>query len=262
MKRISKILAAVAGFLLGSASAVFAGVVMSETAIASGALGNGVQHRTIYLQGNKQKVDTDIVQTITDLDKRLLYIIDKQHKNYVEIPLSSLSGALNGLGGPDSATIELKRTGAKQVIADQSCDEYRGREGNDQLQITVSACVSNSAPGAREIARFDRKMLARMPALEPKPAKQESAGIVLEKKSVVNLRVADLSRQRYRTASLITKTSVDEIRVKQLEAETFTPPKGYSKVENEPGEELPDDLESATLEQPVFGWHQPPSNSA
>jgi hypothetical protein len=257
MKRIAKILAAVAGFLLGSATVVSAGVVMTETAIASGPVGNGVQHRTIYVQGNKQKVDTDDVQTITDLDKRLLYVVDKTHKNYVEMPLASLSGALPSNGGPASAAIELKRTGAKQVIADQKCDEYRGREGNDQLEVAVSACVSTSAPGAQEIARFDRKMLSQMRGLQPKPSSEESAGVVLEKKSVVNLRVADLSQQRYRMASVTTKTTVNDIRVKRLAAQTFQPPKGYSKVENQPREELPDDMESTRLEQPLSSWRGP-----
>lgn len=257
MKRISKILAAVAGFLLGSATVVSAGVVVTETAIASGTVGNGVQHRTIYVQGNKQKVDTHDVQTITDLDKRLLYVIDKTHKNYVEMPLGSLSGALPGNGRPVGAAIELKRTGAKQVIADQNCEEYRGRQSNDQLEVAVSACVSTSAPGAQEIARFDRQMLSQMQGLQPKPSSEESGGVVLEKKSVVHLRVADLSQQRYRMASVTTKTTVNDIRVKRLAAQTFQPPKGYSKVENQPGEELPDDMESTRLEQPLSSWRGP-----
>ena len=58
MKHASKVLAVAVGFLLGSVSAVSAGVVMSETAVASGLNGNEMVHRTIYVQGNKQKVDT------------------------------------------------------------------------------------------------------------------------------------------------------------------------------------------------------------
>jgi hypothetical protein len=248
--RFSKVFAAAIGFLLGSVSAVSAGVVMSETAVASGLNGNEMVRRTIYVQGNKQKVDTDGVQTITDLDKRLLYVVDKTRKNYVELPLTSLSGAPEG-SVPGGAAIVLKRTGGTQVVAAHSCDEYRGRTVNDQLQITVSACVSASAPGASEVARFDRRMISQIAGLKPGTSTEESAGVVLQKKSVVNLRVSGPAQQGYRTASMTTKTTVNSIKVRPLAAQTFAPPKGYAKVEKkETPAELPDGVESAMLTQP------------
>ncbi|HKD66922.1 MAG TPA: hypothetical protein VKB84_08795 [Candidatus Binataceae bacterium] len=245
MKSVSRVFAAAAGFLLGSATVVTAGVVMSETAVSSGAIDNSVRHRTIYVQGNKQKVDTDNVQTITDLDKHMIYVIDKEKKNYVEVPLASLNDLFSGGGGSADAAIDLTRTGSKQVIAEHRCEEYRGRQGNAQVQITVSACVSSSAPGAKEIARFDRAMIAQMRGL--KPESSASTGVVLEKKSVVSLRLPDPSQPGYKTTSLVTSTRVNGIQVKQLAAQTFTPPKGFSKVQNQPPQELPDELESAAL---------------
>jgi hypothetical protein len=256
MKHVSKVFAVAVGFLLGSATAVWAGVVMSETAVASGLNGNEMIHRTIYVQGNKQKVDTHGVQTITDLDKRLLYVVDKTHKNYVELPLASMSNALAGSGVPGGVAIVLKRTGGTQVVADHSCDEYRGREANDQLQITVSACVSMSAPGASEIARFDRRMISKIRGLKSGTSSKESAGVVLQKKSVVNLRVSGPAQQGYRTASLMTKTTVNSIKVKPLAAQTFTPPKGYTKTQSEPPTDLPDGVESAMLLQPLSYCHR------
>ncbi len=116
MKHVSKVFAAAVGFLLGSATAVWAGVVMSETAVARGLNGNEMIHRTIYVQGNKQKVDTDGVQTIMDLDKRLFYVVDKTHKNYVELPLASMSNALAGSGVPGGAAIVLKRTARPAAV--------------------------------------------------------------------------------------------------------------------------------------------------
>src|SRR5580692_7436194 len=92
MKRLL-VLAGMVGFLLGSETVLSAGIVMSETAIASGPIRNGTQHRTIYVQDNKRKVDTDGVQTITDLDKVLLYVIYKNRRNFVEVPLRSLNEA-------------------------------------------------------------------------------------------------------------------------------------------------------------------------
>jgi len=262
MKRIAKVVAVAGGFLLGSATAVAAGVVMSQTAVASGPTVNEMQHRTVYIQGNKEKVDADDVQTITDLDKRLLYVIDKAHKNYVEMPLAMAEDPVPESGGGDEdggEKIVLERTGGKQVIADQNCDEYRGGKRDGPLEIAVSACVSDSAPGAREIARFDREMVAQIGHLKPTPSGKDSAGVVLEKKSVVNLRLPDPAPHRYRTASLTTKTTVDSIKSARLADQTFTPPKGFSKIQQQPsGREfphnLPDDLESAMLQHPRRGF--------
>src|SRR5690242_11409200 len=104
MKRFSKVLAMAIGFLLGSAAILSAGVVVSETATETGPVAKAIQRRTIYVQGDKQKVDTDGMQTITDLDQRVFYLIDKQRKNYVVMPLGSLANGLSE--NRESATIE------------------------------------------------------------------------------------------------------------------------------------------------------------
>jgi hypothetical protein len=248
ISRISKILAAGAGFLVGSVTVVSAGVVMSETATALGPLSNGIQHRTIYVQGHKERVDIDGLQTITDLDQHRIYIIDEAHKNYVEIPLNTLSQNDAGNAAAGGAAIELKRTGGTRVIAAHSCEEYRGRQSNAELQITVSTCVSTSAPGAEEIARFDQAMLDQVEG-KSKTSSEGAAGVVLEKKSELKVRVPGAARQ---STSLVTSTKVNAIKVTRLAAQTFTPPKGYSKIdkvpprdqqENPPGN-LPDSLES------------------
>lgn len=261
MRRLApKVLAVAIGFLLGSVTAVSAGVVMSETAIASGFNGNEMVHRTIYVQGNKQKVDTQNVQTITDLDKHLLYVVDKDHRNFVELPLNSMGNAPADFSAPAGAAVVLKRTGDTQVVAAHSCDEYRGRAAKDLLQITVSACVSMSAPGAAEIARFDRRMISQIGG-QKSGTSQQSAGVVLQKKSVVNLRVSDPAQQRYRTASLTTKTTVNSIKLRPLPAQTFAPPKGYTQVEKPPAE-LPDGVESVMMllqplhQRRVLIWQQ------
>jgi hypothetical protein len=244
---ISKGLTAAAGFLLLSAPVVSAGVVMSETATADGLLNNGVEHRTIYVQGHKQRVDSNGVQTITDLDKHLIYLIDTNQKNYVELPLDSLSGSLPDDHGAASDTLELKRTGGTHMVAAHSCQEYRGHEANAQLQITVSACVSTSAPGAQEIAKFDQAMLGQIEGTKTK-IEPGSAGVVLEKKSELKLRAGGAAGP---STSLVTRTTVDNIKVTPLAAQTFAPPKGYSKVQVGPHDNVPENLQSAMLNRPV-----------
>jgi hypothetical protein len=233
--KMSKVLAAALGFLLGSAAIASAGVVMSETATASGPGGKGIQRRMIYIQGDKQKVDSGSVQSITDLDKRVFYLIDKQNRNYVEVPLAALEKTLPGGGEEGAATIELERTGRTRVVGANRCDEYRGGEGNNHVRLIVSACVSNSAPGAREVARFDRKMVERLAGIQkPADAGKDSAGVVLQKKSVLKVKVPSLEKKGFRTASVVTRTTVDNIEVKRLAEQTFLPPEGYTRLKTRP----------------------------
>ncbi len=75
---------------------------------------------------------------------------------------------------------------------------------------------------------------------------------MLEKQSVINLRLPVPSRNDYDTASLITKTRVNDIKVKQLPAQTFMPPKGYNKIEDQPPLGFGEDTKSIVLIQPWF----------
>jgi Domain of unknown function (DUF4412) len=250
VKSFSTMSAVVIGLVLGVQTVVSAGVVMSEVAIASGPVGKGTENRTVYVQGNKQKIDTRDIQTITDLDKGQLYIVDKDRKNYVEMPIESLSELTPGRGSTDADAIVLRRTGATHVIADNHCDEYRGKASNAEMDVTISACVSKVAPGANEIVKFDRTMVSQIQGLKPEASGESATGMVLEKRSVINLRVPVASRKGYDTASLITKTRVNDIEVKQLPAQTFMPPKGYNKVEDQPPLDAGEDTNSILLKQP------------
>jgi hypothetical protein len=245
MRKFSNIatsLAAAAGLLLLSAPVVSAGVVWSETETADGLPNDGVQHRTIYIQGHKQRVDSDGVQTIVDLDKQLIYLIDTNQKNYVELPLASLSGLVPKGDGDAGDSIELKRTGGTHVVAAHSCDEYRGYKAVAQLQITVSACVSTSAPGAQEIAKFDQAMFAQI----DRPRSSGEAGppgVVLEKQSEVSLTLSEAKL----TTSVVSRSMITAIKVRPLAAQTFKPPKGYNKIQIGPHENVPHNLEAVML---------------
>jgi hypothetical protein len=138
-------------------------------------------------------------------------------------------------------TVQLNKTGETRVIADHPCNEYRASEGNKLERVTISACVSTSAPGAKEVSEFERKMAVRLSGRESERLSgNDSAMLMLEKQSVLSFRVPDLSRhQAYRTSSLLAKTQVNEIQVKTLSAATFKPPKGFSKLQNRPGSKVP-----------------------
>jgi hypothetical protein len=226
--------AAIAAVLLVPASAgtLFAGVVMAETSTAHDANGKTFSvDKTIYVQGNKQKVERKDLTTVTDLDKSVIYIIDKNARVYTETPLQVLSPAQ-----PQSETIQLSKTGETRVIAHQPCDEYRSIEGNKLEWVTISLCVSTGAPGAKEVTQFENKIDARLSGVKSeRSARDETASLMLEKKSVLSFLVPDpSSRQSYRTASLVVATRVNKIQLETLSPETFKPPTGYSKLRNSP----------------------------
>lgn len=60
---------------------------MSETYVARSPAGATTLNRPIYVQGDKQKVEKPEVDSITDLDKGVVYIVDKRHKKYLELPI-------------------------------------------------------------------------------------------------------------------------------------------------------------------------------
>jgi hypothetical protein len=213
------------------APALFAGVVMNETSIASGPTGEtSAQNRIVYVQGDKQKVERQGVDAITDLDNRVIYIIDKRRRTYVEVPLQALSAP--GPGESPAETIQLNKTGQTRIVANRTCSEYRAIKGNKLERVTISACVSTSAPGAKEVAAFEQKMVERLDrGSSDHSTGHDDAGLMLEKQSVVTFRVPDLSRKAYRNASLQTKTQVNQIQLKPLPADTFKPPRGFSKLE-------------------------------
>jgi hypothetical protein len=116
------------GLFFASAQSVSDGVVMSVTSTTRGMAGPSSLHRVIYTQGNKQKVQHERLDTITDLDKNVVYLIDKPSRTYAELPLRNLgpatSGETTGLAVPLKPTarhallsiIRVVNTRAAQVM--------------------------------------------------------------------------------------------------------------------------------------------------
>ena len=237
-----RIASAVVLLALASAGCSFAGVVMIETSFGKSPAGDiPALDKTIYVQGNKQKVDRGAVAEITDLDKGIIYIVDKHQRVYTELPLKVLSSS-----DADNEQDEpiLKKTGKIRVVANQPCNEYRTVERNKLEQATISACVSTSGPGAKELSEFARNMVTRLSDQRSnRSSEHDTAGLLLDKQSALSFKVPDPSgRKAYQTASLLAETRVKQIRLQPLPPETFRPPVGYSKLENRPGEAAPADF--------------------
>jgi hypothetical protein len=216
------------------ARAASAGIVMAETSIATGPDGTTAsQDKTIYVQGNRQKVETPNTVTITDLDRSTVYLIDKVHRVYTELSLDSLGSSQQSSTQIDA--VELHRTGKTHVIANHPCSEYRANAADAIERITLSACVSTSVPGAKEISEFAQRMATELTGLKsPGAATDNASVVVLEKQSIVSFRMPESSRRNdYRTISLLTRTRVNEIQTKRLSPETFEPPRDFREL-NQP----------------------------
>jgi hypothetical protein len=237
MQRVSLIAVGVGFSIAALVPTSWAGVVMSETSVATSPAGATTLNRTIYVQGNKQKVEKPETDSITDLDKGVVYLIDKRHKKYLEMPITRSLPDKLGTRDSEGETISLDKTTDTRVVANQTCTEYRGAHANENERVAVSACVSRSAPGVSEVAAFDEKFSHAVGIEDQRPQRGtgESAGLVLEKRSMVSLRVPDLSRSdAYRVASFASKTEVREIRLRQLPEATFVPPESFSRVTSSP----------------------------
>ena len=229
-----KIVGIAALLVLTSRGAAFAGVVIAETSSATDATERIAHEKTVYIQGNKQRVEERGIDQITDLDKNLVYIIDKNRKIFAEMPLHTLSSEQ-----PETPIGEpiLTKTGNTRVIANRPCHEYRAAEANTLEHATVSACVSTNVPEAKEIAEFDRNMIARLGGHNSaaKSIRSDGAGIILEKKATLNVRVSDRPGGNASEAtSLVVETRVDKIQSIKLPPETFKPPSSYKKLHNQP----------------------------
>jgi len=229
-----KIVGIAALLVLTSQGSGSAGVMMAETSFAADASGSIAQNKTLYVQGNKQKIEEEGIAQITDLDKNLVYIIDKNRGVFSEVPLQTVSSEqpANLHGEP-----VLTKTGKTRVVADHPCHEYHAGDRNKLEHATISACVSTNVPEAKEIAEFDRNMIARLGGhkSEEKSIRSDGAGLILEKKSILSFYVPDRSRgNAHQMTSLVAETRVDKIQSITLPPETFKPPTGYKKLQNQP----------------------------
>jgi hypothetical protein len=242
MQRVTLIAVAVGFSIAALPLTAWAGVVMSETSVATSPAGATTVNRTIYVQGNKQKVEKPEVDSITDLDKGVVYIVDKRHKRYLEMPIADAGPDRLGEGDSSDMTISLDKTPDTRLVANQPCTEYRGTQTNEIERIAVSACVSRSAPGTSVLIAFDEKF-SRAVGIEGPQSQSwsgESAGLVLEKRSTVSFRVPDLSRRNaYRVASFASKTEVRDIGLRQLPEATFKPPESFRRVTTAPAAPTP-----------------------
>jgi hypothetical protein len=221
--------AIIATILILFGQPVHAGVIMSETEVQSGLGDSTTINKTVYVQGKKQKIETSHDEKIIDLEKGVVYEIDPSRKSYVRIAFPpkrkrEVAGASIKL-----SAVALKKTGRSRSIDGYSCEEYRGIGRLDVMDVTVDQCMSRDAPGARELANFQKEVASRLKGRSPADSADSSKeGMPLEQSSSIKPRMpATSSPDKVTNALVTTKTVVKNIQVRNLPSATFEPPAGF-----------------------------------
>lgn len=198
-------------------------MVISETEVRSG-LGSSVTlHKTIYVQGNKQKLETKDEQIITDLDKGVVYRVDSRLRSYSEAALVASPPAA---GTPTA--FDLRRTGLRRAIRGYSCQEYRGSQKLGVLDVTISMCMSKDVPGTEEITAFENELILQLAG----SSAPRVPSVPLEERSTIKLRTSQKSSDGKLSESgpsMTTDTQVKGVQIMNLPSATFQPPAGFRK---------------------------------
>jgi len=201
----------VATILIFFGQPVYAGVVMSETEVQSGLGDSTTINKTVYVQGKKQKIETSHDEKIIDLDKGVLYKIDSNRQSYVRIAFPPKREREVAGASVKHSTVALKKTGRSRSIDGYSCEEYRGIGRLDVMDVTVDQCMSQDAPGARELANFQTEVASRLKGRSPvdsADSSKEGIGMPLEQSSSIKPRIPATSLPDKVTSALMTTKTV------------------------------------------------------
>ncbi len=158
----------------------------------------------------------------------MLFVIDENLRAYQKIPLTSARASL--LGPIDQVpTITLRKTDERRVIAHHPCHEYRGSQKTKIVKVSVSAFVSDDAPGTEELQSFAQRAILEFGGYNSDQKNNLIPGVVLEEQSIITVRTQDPLGMK-RTTSSIVRTRVTDIQERELPAATFLPSDDYNEV--------------------------------
>ncbi len=217
-----------------------AGVVVDEQQVSDRGAGAPVTHKiTVMVQGNKQKsiIDDGKQSLVTNLDNGTRMMISSERKMYVEMPFPSKGMPVMQDAGKG---LDFKKTGEHHTIAGYPCDDYLGTGTMGGNQMTVRGCFSTAAPGAAEFNAFQKAMAAKVKGTPMAMMASAPAGVPLQidtSMKVTHMMVPGMTPQQAeefnkRLANrppVVTHMTVSKISTRQLAANTFTPPAGYTK---------------------------------
>lgn len=218
-------------------ASAYAGVIIVEKQTSENMGRRATEERTVFVQGDKQKIVAGDQTIVTDLDQGVVRISDTSAKTYVEMPFPPEEHMPKGI-----SQVHFKKTGVHRKVAGYSCDEYTGHGRIMNSEYTVTACFSKSAPGAGEYSHFEKKMTKALKGSEIAITQSMPDGVPLALTSKTKLaafsvpgmsseRAKALMKQFANRPPVVSTTEVTSIQVKSLPGDTFATPAGYAKRE-------------------------------
>jgi len=236
MKTISFAAAAVAVVL--STLPARAGVVITQQQTTNLPSGQLKSEQTIMIQGNKQRMITDKHEIITDLDNNVMYLIDASKSSYFQLPFPPTGPMAQQVAHAAAAAMDFKKGTTTRKILGYSCTDYLGTGQSMQGDYTITECFSTSATGAKEFNAFQKAMAAKLKSLVPQintpdgiPLASDST-IKMNTMKIPNLPPEQAQRVQQELAKMkpmTTNTEVTRLEAKNLPADSFAVPKGYTQ---------------------------------
>ncbi len=233
--------AAAAIALAIAATSASAGVVISqELAFSNQPVGRKTD-QTVMIQGHKRIVITGDKEVITDLDAGKMYLISTKDKQFRQISIPP-ANAPEKMWFEQEISVAFKNTGWHQQAAGHDCQLYGGTTPVLQGVFRATECVASGAPGAKEYVEFQKALAAKLKGT-PMAIKGEipdgiplisttirtvnpfrpPPGISAEQAAKINATIA----KHQPPLSTITVTKIE---MKNIPADKFTVPAGYTKV--------------------------------
>ena len=241
MKKIAVAFAALAIF--AASTVAHAGVVVTEQEVIDQGNGQPVtRNRTVMIQGNKQKMVTDHAQVVTDLDNGKMYLINPEKKQYIEMPFPP-KGPMAQMMAQRMSTLSFKKAaGAGKTISGYPCEQYSGAGSMMGNQYSVNGCFSTKAPGAHDFDAFQKTMAAKVKGTPMAMQGEVPDGVPMQLDSTTKItnfsmpgmspeQSAKLKAMLANRPPVVSKTTVQQIASKDLPADTFTVPAGFTKQE-------------------------------
>jgi hypothetical protein len=228
---------------LAAAGKASAGVVITQEQVITNRSGEVKSEQTVMIEGHKRKLvdaNTNTV-VITDLDVGAIYYMNPATRQILSARLPPV-GMFQMMLAREGLAADLKKTAGTDKVAGYECREYQGSVQVAHSEIEVSRCVAKDAPGAEQYVEFEKAMQQKVKGTLLESKGETPDGITVSSKVVGSplpfaapAGGAPEQASRFKAAMakmkpIITTVTVSKIEVKELAADIFVVPAGYSNA--------------------------------